>query len=461
MTSFNPDEFSAIEADQPPTQNSLIFLHPEDIVVSPDRQRKTFDEKKILELAESIERIGILHPLVVEALPDGEFRLVAGERRLRACRALLGRSEPVLIRSGQQSVKGLIPAIEHSTLTDDQRYEMELAENLERENLTWQETTEAVAKYHNFKLEKATAKGSVQTLEKTRVELQKAKSTVVDAVRLAPHLKDPEVAKAASAKEALKIVERKAAEQHRAQLAVRFDKSKTPHILIHGDALEELAKLPDSSFDVILTDPPYGVGAQSFGEQARTAHNYDDRPEVVLPLLEKLAQEAHRLAKPTGCIFMFCALRHWEKLHLDFTLAGWTVRDLPLIWYKLNNGMLPVPDKEPRQTYECILFAYREQFRVAKQGLSDVLTYAPPTKLLHAAQKPAALLADLLGRVALPGAKILDPFAGSGSIFLACNGLRLVATAVEGVEANYHTALSRINDALQAEQVDNAPDLKL
>lgn len=53
-----------------------------------ERYRK--DMGDLPALAASIEAVGLLHPIVVMGKPDGGWLLVAGERRLRACRDILG-----------------------------------------------------------------------------------------------------------------------------------------------------------------------------------------------------------------------------------------------------------------------------------------------------------------------------------------------------------------------------------
>lgn len=57
---------------------------------NPDQPRKRFDEDSLHELAQSIDRHGLKQPVLVQEAGEGAYRLVAGERRLRAC-ILLGR----------------------------------------------------------------------------------------------------------------------------------------------------------------------------------------------------------------------------------------------------------------------------------------------------------------------------------------------------------------------------------
>lgn len=89
--------------------------------IEPNREqpRKTFDEKALEELAESISRHGLIQPIVVTGKASGGYEIIAGERRWRASRMAGLRTVPVIIRE----------------LTDKQAMEMALIENLQREDL--------------------------------------------------------------------------------------------------------------------------------------------------------------------------------------------------------------------------------------------------------------------------------------------------------------------------------------
>ncbi len=89
--------------------------------IEPNRKqpRSVFDEQALSELAESIEKHGLIQPIVVRPTASGTYQIVAGERRWRACR-MAGLTEvPVIIKE-----------------LDDQKYfEIALIENLQREDL--------------------------------------------------------------------------------------------------------------------------------------------------------------------------------------------------------------------------------------------------------------------------------------------------------------------------------------
>jgi ParB family transcriptional regulator, chromosome partitioning protein len=96
---------------------------------NPRQPRRSFDEDKLAELAESIRARGVLQPIVVSPLPGGRYELVAGERRLRAARLAELESVPAVVREAD----------------DWDRLELALAENMAREDLNPIEEARACA----------------------------------------------------------------------------------------------------------------------------------------------------------------------------------------------------------------------------------------------------------------------------------------------------------------------------
>jgi ParB family transcriptional regulator, chromosome partitioning protein len=91
--------------------------------------RRTFDQARLAELADSIRTRGVLQPIVVRPLAGGSFELVAGERRLRAAQMVELETIPALVRD-----------------TDDwERLDLALAENMARVDLNPVEEARACA----------------------------------------------------------------------------------------------------------------------------------------------------------------------------------------------------------------------------------------------------------------------------------------------------------------------------
>ena len=68
------------------TESQILSIPQGDILPNPNQPRKRFDYDELEGLAQSIRANGILQPLIVRALENGKYELVAGERRLRAAR---------------------------------------------------------------------------------------------------------------------------------------------------------------------------------------------------------------------------------------------------------------------------------------------------------------------------------------------------------------------------------------
>lgn len=100
-------------------EKGVVTLRLTEIEPNRNQPRTNFDEEALSELAESIEKHGLIQPIVVRPTSSGMYQIVAGERRWRACR-MAGISEvPVVIKE----------------LDDRNYYEIALIENLQREDL--------------------------------------------------------------------------------------------------------------------------------------------------------------------------------------------------------------------------------------------------------------------------------------------------------------------------------------
>jgi len=89
------------------------------IEANPNQPRKDFDETALSELAASIKLHNIIQPVTVAVMPNGRYRIIAGERRYRAAKIAGLKDLPVYIREAN----------------DNQLLELALLENLQRENL--------------------------------------------------------------------------------------------------------------------------------------------------------------------------------------------------------------------------------------------------------------------------------------------------------------------------------------
>lgn len=120
---------AAILANTPSSFDGLRELPLEIVRANPRQPRREFDSEALVALSESIRAHGILQPVVVRPLLEGEFELVAGERRLRAAQIAGLDSVPAVIRNSSES----------------ERLELALIENMAREDLNPIEEARACA----------------------------------------------------------------------------------------------------------------------------------------------------------------------------------------------------------------------------------------------------------------------------------------------------------------------------
>jgi ParB-like chromosome segregation protein Spo0J len=435
-----------------------MYFVPIDSIKIENRIRRDFDESKIADLAASILSKGLMHPPVLRYNTNFEFVLVAGERRIRAMKQLHKAGKAfkysALDPEGQVITNvvppGMLPSSMLGELTTVEIREAELEENTVREDLSWQERAAYYEKLHEHRTEQALLTGSKpHTVSDTAEEVLGIRKgftpRVTDLLALAKNLDDPEISAAATPKDAMRILRRKAAKFLMEQLADSVTDENALVQIKLIDARGALLNIPDGRYDCILTDPPYAIEADSFGSQSKLGHDYTDDTEGALELLQLIATESFRITKPQAHLYMFCAYERVAELSDMLADAGWIVWPRPFIWTK-GTGMLPKPDYGPRYTYECVIFANKGQRPVLVSGFNDVLNFpAISGKLLqHAAEKPVEMMKNLISRSCAAGDELLDPCAGTGTVLAAAKLLRIKALGFENNKDTYNIAVNRL-----------------
>ncbi len=143
------------------TESQILMVPQGDILPNPNQPRKRFDYDELEGLAQSIRANGILQPLIVRALENGKYELVAGERRLRAAR-LTGLTKVPCVVSDISETDSAIFAV---------------LENLQRQDLDYFEEAEALAilvsDYHMGQDELCKKLGKAQSTISNKLRLLK------------------------------------------------------------------------------------------------------------------------------------------------------------------------------------------------------------------------------------------------------------------------------------------------
>src|SRR5262245_14135648 len=234
-------------------------------------------------------------------------------------------------------------------------------------------------------------------------------------------------------------------------LRVGLPGAAAPNRVIVGDCLEELARLPDASVDLVFADPPYNLQLER--ELLRPNNTVVDGVDDAWDKFSSFADydrfsrawlgECRRILKPDGAIWVIGSYHNIFRLGAALQDLGfWLQNDV--IWRKVN----PMPNfrgKRFTNAHETLIWAGRDQkSRVtfnyeAMKALNDDVQMrsdwlfpicSGPERLkdgegrkAHPTQKPEALLHRLLLATTNPGDVVLDPFFGTGTTGAAARRL--------------------------------------
>jgi site-specific DNA-methyltransferase (adenine-specific) len=426
-------------------------------LVIPPRQRKEISKASIEELKESILRNTLLHAPVVQPKAD-QYILVAGERRTRAIDSLASENLGFIYNNTQIAVGDLPVVFLNEATNDIQRQEVELAENVDRLELPWQDRVAALAYIHNMRRAANPEHTIVDTAREIIAENTRelagaqggtAESTLIRNVRQAAvineHLSNPEIAKARNATEAFNLIVANEQRAFEAELIRRGQRRIVTVEVRHGSLFTILPKLDAGLFDTIIADPPYGIGVDSGGFRQRSPihHNYEDTPDVARNIISVILAEGFRITKPRANLFIFCDIDLFGWLKDSASRSGWEPFRTPITWQKSDSeGMAPWGREGFRRTTEWIFFARKGQKGLIHSPI-DVLRHnrVARDEREYGPEKPVGLLRELLAASTLPGDYVLDPCCGSGSTLEAALSLNMRALGIEIDEKAFNIAL--------------------
>lgn len=402
---------------------------PVDSIVVDRAGRQRRELRNIDDLAESIARTGLIHPLTVTR----EGVLVAGERRLTAIRQLGWTHVTV------QYVEDL---------SEIELHIIELEENTRREDITWQERCLAVQRYHDLRAAQAEDKW---TGTDTAEALGLAQSYVSDQMQVAKAITEgnDRVVAAPKYSTALGIVKRTRARAASSALrevtatvappaelggeALTDEPAALPIPLINEDFIEWTAAYSGPEFNMIHCDFPYGVNADRAAQgAAKSFGGYEDGKDVYVNLLDALAQGMSNVVAPSAHLIFWFSMDYYQFTYDRLTEMGWSVDPFPLMWFKNDNtGILPDPSRGPRRIYETAFFAHRGDRKVV-QAVSNAFAAPGRKKEIHMSEKPVEMLRHFMRMTVDEYSRVLDPTCGSANAIKAADALG--AAAVLGIE---------------------------
>lgn len=215
--------------------------------------------------------------------------------------------------------------------------------------------------------------------------------------------------------------------------------------IITGDAVEVMGQMPAESVGMILTSPPYNVGLRYEGYIDRTS------PEEHREFSARWMAAAYRVAMDSARMYVVVSDDMLFWMPGVGAESGWQYVQV-LTWCKPNIARTGRISNDWNQLTEHILLFRKGARTPMVNDVHGVNTFnwfveATPQSnysegRIHPAQMPLSLCRKLIART--PGAPVLDPFAGSGSVLAAAKKLRRAWIGIELVESVAERARERL-----------------
>ena len=254
-------------------------------------------------------------------------------------------------------------------------------------------------------------------------------------------------------------------------------------VIIHGDCIEELKKLPEKSVDLVFADPPYNL--QLGGDLLRPDNSKVDAVDDDWDQFESFAAydaftkawmaECRRVLKDDGAIWVIGSYHNIFRVGVTLQDLGfWVLNDI--VWRKTN----PMPNfKGTRFTnaHETLIWAtkarggkrYTFNYDAMKMANDELQMRSDWTFPLctgeerlkdesgvkaHPTQKPEALLHRVILASTKPGDVILDPFFGTGTTGAAAKRLGRKFIGLEQDAKYVELARNRISKVIPVSPED-------
>lgn len=447
---------------------------------------------------------GLIQPIVV-TLSGGQIVLVAGGRRLR----YLETHGVTELHHGVTSDPTKFGFVFCEELSEQRRLELEVAENVGRKPMSWQEQVRALARIHNIKKDSTDR----WTTEMTGRLIGRSAASVKSAIQVAKALEanDAAVIKAETFTEAYSILLRRAGvklEQRAAQLReaeqvrqkaeklaqVRAKKtapanaqevdellSVPPANIAHAEVMkvaamskEEKRKVAESfaadiftccdslrvgmpqlgpeSVDHVYTDIPYAIDMDNLDMKNIdvTAAEHDKASN--LEDFELFLKQSFLIIKPEGFCVFWADMEHFGTLVEIGQRIGFSCQRWPMIWHKSGGCKNEVPRFNTTKNYEIVCVFRKPGATLNKVVTSSIFTgdweSNERTQYIHPFVKPQAAHDKMLSMFLRPGQTVCDPYCGEGSGVLALLRNDAQVVAFDIVQDHINRATSHVVEQL-------------
>lgn len=416
---------------------------------NPDRIRedKSYTEEDFNDLKSSIKAVGQLQPILVQRV-NGGYELVFGKHRMKAIGQL--HTEGVQLKNVEP---GMVNAELYDSMSNEMRLILEFEEQKRRKEFSWQEEAKYIRRFHAMFVERDPR--WTQDLTAAALRLSPAKISYYLGLDKAME-EHPEVAKAATLNAAIKRSKNAKILKEKRVEALKDTSpaaTKAKEILVNADAREWIKTIADNSIDLVNFDPPWGEEVSR--KSAENWDSFDDSLEYADQIIYALLPEMYRILKDNS--FLVCWYRQWayQRVIEDLTKFGFSVKfsRTPWIWYKPDkvSDQNRFPEKQPIDAYETFILARKGDPVFNEKEVQNVLIEprVSRTDQIHPTEKPVSLMERIIRVGSVPGARLLDPTAGSGAFLRAGSKLNRKVLGCELHKALYEKALVKLTEYLK------------
>ena len=231
--------------------------------------------------------------------------------------------------------------------------------------------------------------------------------------------------------------------------------------IINGDCLTVLKEMPDESFDLIISDPPYKTRCSRAKLTERgtstdrlrnrwVKKNIDEDNRVLaetgqfigqIPPFEAWLPEVYRVLKKNSHAYFMLKACHLKEFQTKAEAVGFKFQNL-LVWAKQN----ATPNKFYMQKGEFILMLRKGKERyINDMGMENIFFVRNPVgKKFHPTEKPVELMRKMIEQSTNACDKVLDPFLGAGAALIACEECHRIGVGIEIVERFCDVAHTRL-----------------
>lgn len=203
----------------------------------------------------------------------------------------------------------------------------------------------------------------------------------------------------------------------------------------HGDCIEYMMS-PERKgvFNHIVTDIPYGINLDHLNQT--NAHGgmidvdrLEDQHDVVenFDLMRKFFPAAFHCTDERAFVITCCDIMAWQHMYDIAIAAGFRVQRWPYIWRKVNQSVMNnCSGYNTTKDFEPVMVCRKPSATVATKrntSFTDASNVQATKDTGHPFAKPYELTKDLVEMISIPRQKILDPFAGGGSVVI--QGLKM------------------------------------